>query len=53
MPEDTGSISIHYNTSNIGAFYKTIVVKSNAANSPTSVLCIKGFVREKPKSQTK
>ena len=53
MPEDTGSISIHYNTSNIGAFYKTIVVKSNAANSPTSVLRIKGFVREKPKSQTK
>lgn len=30
-----------------GSFRKTVVVKSNAANAPTSVLRIKGFVREK------
>lgn len=53
MPGGVGKIRILYNTSLLGAFNKTVVVKSNAANAPTSVLRIKGFVREKPKSQTK
>lgn len=47
MPGEVGKIQILYNTSLLGSFNKTVVVKSNAANAPTSVLRIKGFVREK------
>ena len=47
LPGGTGKIEVRYNTSLLGAFNKTVVVKSNAANAPTSVLRIRGFVREK------
>lgn len=53
LPGKTGKIKVRYNTETLGSFRKTVVVKSNAANAPTTVLRIKGFVREKPKSQTK
>ena len=39
--------TFNYDTIEQGSFRKTVVVKSNAANAPTSVLRIKGFVREK------
>lgn len=47
LPGKTGRIKVKYNTETLGSFRKTVVVKSNAANAPTSVLRIKGFVREK------
>ena len=47
LPGKTGKIKVKYNTETLGSFRKTVVVKSNAANAPTSVLRIKGFVREK------
>lgn len=53
MPGKTGEVKVKYSTETLGSFRKTIVVKSNAANAPTSVLRIRGFVREKPKRQPK
>ena len=53
LPGQKGMIDVKYNTEISGSFQKTIVVKSNAANAPTSVLRIRGFVREKPKRQAK
>ena len=53
MPGKTGEVKVKYSTETLGSFRKTIVVKSNASNAPTSVLRIRGFVREKPKRQAK
>lgn len=53
FPGEADTITIKYNTEILGAFRKKIVVKSNAANAPTTVLCLQGFVREKPKRQPK
>lgn len=47
MPGKTGRITVRYNTSRLGSFRKTIVVKSNAANQSTAILFIKGFVRKR------
>ncbi len=47
MPGKTGKITVKYNTSLIGAFRKTIVVKSNAVNQRTSILTIRGYVKKK------
>lgn len=47
MPGKTGTVTVKYNTSLLGAFRKTIVVKSNASNKSTAVLTIKGFVKKK------
>lgn len=47
MPGYKGKISVKYNTSLVGAFRKTIVVKSNATNQGTSILTIKGYVKKK------
>ena len=43
LPGKTGSIKVKYNTNTVGAFNKSITVKSNAIN-PTVVLQIKGNV---------
>ena len=53
LPNKTGKIKVKYDTEVLGNFRKTIVVKSNAVNSPISVLRIKGYVREKGKGQEK
>lgn len=45
MPGETGEITVRYNTALRGAFRKTLVVISNAANQPRQVLTIKGFVK--------
>lgn len=51
MPGKSGTIRVKYDTNTPGSFRKTVVVKSNAANAPTSVLRIQGYVREKGKGQ--
>jgi hypothetical protein len=45
MPGHKGSIKVHYDTGRIGDFNKTITVKSNAVNSPSLVLKIRGSVK--------
>ena len=46
MPGQTGSITVRYNTNNVGAFTKTITVTSNAVNSPRLTLKIRGKVEQ-------
>ncbi len=50
-PKASGSIKVKYNTSKTGHFIKAIVVKTNDAESPTTVLRINGTVVEPPKEQ--
>lgn len=47
LPDRTGRITVRYNTSLVGSFRKTIVVKSNATNQSTAILFIKGFVKKR------
>ena len=44
MPGQTGTISVRYNTNNVGGFKKTITVTSNAIDNARMVLTIKGNV---------
>ena len=46
MPGQTGTIKVHYNTNNVGAFSKTVTVTSNAVDNPRVVLRIKGNVKQ-------
>lgn len=46
MPGQTGTIKVHYNTNNAGAFSKTVTVTSNAVDNPRVVLRIKGNVKQ-------
>lgn len=50
MKGKTGKITVRYNTTNVGAFTKTITISSNAQNSPV-VLTIKGRVKSKEESK--
>ncbi len=45
-PERKGFIVVKYNATQPGSFVKTILVKSNANNSPKVALQIKGYVKE-------
>lgn len=45
MPGQSGFISVHYNTNNVGGFNKTVTVTSNAVDNPRVVLRIKGTVK--------
>ena len=47
----SGSIKVKYNTGKTGSFTKAIVVKTNDAVSPTTVLRINGTVVEPPKEK--
>ncbi|MBQ9864736.1 MAG: DUF1573 domain-containing protein [Bacteroidales bacterium] len=47
MSDRTGRITVRYNTTRLGGFHKTIVVRSNAANQSTAILFIKGFVKKR------
>lgn len=51
-PNATSSIKVKYNTSKTGQFTKAIVVKSNNAKSPKTVLRINGVVLGVQKSNT-
>ena len=45
-PGEASSIKVKYNTSKTGQFTKVIVVKSNAENTPKTILRINGVVVE-------
>lgn len=45
MPGKTGTIKVRYNTNNLGGFQKRVTVNSNAVNTPTVTLTIKGTVK--------
>lgn len=47
-PGASGVITVKYDTKRAGHFEKTVTVTSNAANSPTTVLHIKGIVSQQP-----
>lgn len=47
MPGEDGFITVRYKASNTGTFRKTIVVSTNANNSPKTVLRIQGVVDQK------
>lgn len=51
MPGQTGTIKVHYNTNNVGAFSKTVTVTSNAVDNPRVVLRIKGNVKQDATAQ--
>ena len=51
MPGETGTIKVHYNTNNVGAFSKTVTVTSNAVDNPRVVLRIKGNVKAPDNAQ--
>lgn len=44
VPGARGAIKVKYDTSRVGAFTKTVTVKSNAVGQETKVLTIKGTV---------
>lgn len=46
MPQEDGSIEVKYDATQLGSFVKTLLVKSNANNSPKVALQIKGYVKE-------
>lgn len=43
-PGKTSMVNVHYDTNRIGPFTKTVTVTSNATNSPSKVVQIKGVV---------
>ena len=51
MPGQSGVISVHYNTNNVGGFSKTVTVTSNAVDNPRVVLRIKGNVKQDAAAQ--
>ena len=48
-PGDSLSIKVRYDSSTLGSFRKTILVKSNAINKQKTILRIKGIVVKKQK----
>ncbi|HEY9115088.1 MAG TPA: DUF1573 domain-containing protein [Bacteroidales bacterium] len=48
LPGETNSIKVTYNTHKVGAFNKTVTVKSNAKKESSVMLRIKGTVVAKP-----
>ena len=44
LPGATGVIKVKYATNRVGSFSKTVTVKSNAVNTPSKVVRIKGKV---------
>ncbi len=49
-PGATGEIKVKYDTRRTGPINKTVTITSNAVNSPTVILRIKGTVKPKPSS---
>ena len=47
MPGERGVITVKFHALHVGEFHKTVVVYSNAVNTPHSVLRIKGTVVKK------
>lgn len=51
-PGATAEISVKYDTKRPGAINKSVTITSNAVNSPTKVIRIKGNIKPKPTSGT-
>ncbi|HIP33071.1 MAG TPA: DUF1573 domain-containing protein [Crocinitomicaceae bacterium] len=49
-PGATAEITVKYDTKRAGAINKSVTITSNATNSPTKVIRIKGNVKAKPTS---
>lgn len=47
-PGETGKIKVHYDTKRVGKFGKSVTLQSNAVDSPTKTIRIKGEVLAKP-----
>lgn len=47
-PGASSVITVKYDTKRAGSFEKTVTVMSNATNSPTTILHIKGVVSQQP-----
>lgn len=48
-PGDSDVIQVKYDTKRVGPINKSVTITSNAKNSPTKVIRIKGKVKAKPK----
>lgn len=51
-PGATAEITVKYDTKRPGPFHKSVTVTSNAVNTPTKVVKIKGSVKAKPVTDT-
>ncbi len=49
-PGETGVIKVKYDTKRVGPFGKSVTLTSNATNTPTKVIRIKGTVKAAPKA---
>ena len=47
-PGETAQIVVNYKTTRVGAINKSVTITSNAVNSPTKIIRIKGNVLPKP-----
>jgi Protein of unknown function (DUF1573) len=52
MPGKSAAITVKYDTKRPGAINKSVTITSNAVNTPTKVIRIKGNVKPKPQSGT-
>lgn len=52
LPGQTSVVNVHYDTERIGPFTKTVTVASNATNTPSLTVSIKGVVEEKTPAAT-
>jgi hypothetical protein len=46
-------VNVHYDTERVGPFTKTVTVTSNATNTPSLTVNIKGVVEEKAPAEEK
>lgn len=51
-PGASAEITVKYDTSRTGPFSKSVTITSNAVNTPTKVIKIKGSVKTKPVTET-
>ena len=53
LPGQTLVVNVHYDTERVGPFTKTVTVTSNATNTPSLTVNIKGVVEEKAPAEEK
>ncbi|HQV38987.1 MAG: DUF1573 domain-containing protein [Flavobacteriales bacterium] len=53
LPGQTSVVNVHYDTERVGPFTKTVTVTSNATNTPSLTVNIKGVVEEKAPAEEK
>lgn len=52
LPGQTSVVNVHYDTERVGPFTKTVTVTSNATNTPSLTVNIKGVVEDKAPAAT-